>query len=327
MDCLKRNIGRRLVFVAFGIALIVAVVAACGPSMHSSSFYVYVTKKSIAVGSANTDPEITATARYKEIIPETRSIAYRPPDSCFDQSASAATGKASVQAQILTTSCGVWLAELERALARNGFEVTSWQTLIGNMGGAKISGDTVISRAKELGVEVLMMINSLDVGRVNLDSRYSTNIRFYESNKKGVRKDPLPLDPARQRALLAGIPGGAGVPYRAISATVDVTAIDLKTNQAVWFFRQTISEEVKREYAFEGLFLCMEQSYRGAPTSRTCNRRIPVGRKDIEQSMSEISTQGQSTGGAVNPDQNEKYKMIKGVVKNLSDEFARGRRQ
>ena len=73
--------------------------------------------------------EVRPTPKYDEARSKMKAAAIRFPDSCLNASASQASGVAQQTQTILQTTCGVYLSEMEKALATAGFKVFSWDAL------------------------------------------------------------------------------------------------------------------------------------------------------------------------------------------------------
>ena len=111
---------RRRVLIAL-VAL--AMLAAC-----QHDFYVIESALS-STTSDETPPEITRTTESNKIMHVGISVALSAPDKCADRSAAAITGAATPAAEILSTNCGVDMAELERELVTAGYRVISWNAI------------------------------------------------------------------------------------------------------------------------------------------------------------------------------------------------------
>lgn len=307
--------GRRMRFKnarTIGLLVAVAIAIIVGGCTNK---YILVKKASHRVSAPENKAEVVATARYKEMASNITVIAYRPPDLCLNQAASQATGLASSDQEVLKTTCGVWISELERAFAEKGFKVISWGSLLG----ASNDGDALLEKARRMGVQVLLMVNSLDVGSVDPTKQVNSTIEFIESNRELAELGPRPVDNRIKRSLLSHIPKDAALPNTQWAATLDITAIDLETNQSIWFFRQTFASALQSSYEWSKLFYCDD----GRCRASEYNYR-KSGSKKNSSKVSKIEVESTDVGRDADPEQTVKFALLKSVVRSLVSEFAAG---
>ena len=231
--------------------------------------YYLVRSEYVVSQQISTAPEIIDTASYKEVLPTVTTIAVRAPDSCANETTAIHSGEAAGRGLLLKTDCGVEMSELERALAKAGYHVISWD-IIRN----RVIHDehmTPVQAAKELGAQVLFQVNSLErsASNVRQDARWER--RFYRSSKKGEQGSPSPVDaklkdtfesfiiPQEQRAL----------PDKRLSATINATAVLVDTGQAIWFYEWTHKEALSDRYETDVLLACKHDvCWRPAPETK-----------------------------------------------------------
>lgn len=280
-------------------------------SACSSYRWVKVVQKSQAKATPTSSiPEVTETNQFKKIIGGINRIAYKPPDFCKSESAGQATGKVSSANEIMSTSCGVWLAELEKAFAKRNYDVVSWKSI-----------DTGYENAKNSGVRILLLINSLEHGISTARQEEKIEWNFYESDDIGTQGAPLAVNTNWQKSIISQTPKGAYVPEKHLSAVLDVTAVDLQTNQSIWFFRQALTKKVKDEQQWEGLFYCYKNDQCYKPVSGAEPQKDQDA--DMAKKVEIIKEKG-------NPEEysykHETYQLVKEIVENLVNEFNAGKR-
>ncbi len=201
--------------------------------------------------------EISDTESYRRDRSAFRAAAIRLPDSCLSKGAVAVTGvsREDRTETILATQCGVWLAELERALSQRGFRVTSWDALRQL---ERQKGISTYEAAKELGAEIVFVFNSLEASPVSAGAQAGASFRYFSSNPMGDRLAPLPLDEQTRREFKefigASVGRAAGSAVVALSSTLDSTAINTTNGEAIWFYRWTVTSPVKSRRGMQFLF-------------------------------------------------------------------------
>src|SRR5262249_28618532 len=108
--------------------------------------YILVESRLVESGRPMVGPEITATPHYHDAVATVHDVALLAPDSCAREGAAEATGAASRTATIVTTDCGVWMAELERSLSKAGYRVASWKAVNGIVNSERLSAIAAAQR-------------------------------------------------------------------------------------------------------------------------------------------------------------------------------------
>jgi len=203
--------------------------------------------------------EVTKTPRYSKIVSQVNSVALSAPSSCANQSASSATGSAANTGDVVKTRCGVEMAEIERALVRQGFTVYSWN-MVNNAFIANKTED-VTKVAKKLGAQVLFQVNSLErvIMTPGRDALIEHN--FQNSNKSGESLSPLKLDEQQINKINAII--GADELKRLpsakrLGAMLDINAVDSETGQTIWFYRWSKHEDNSKNIFARYLLQCWD---------------------------------------------------------------------
>ncbi len=196
--------------------------------------------------------EITDTPAYRQSLPTYKTVALRVPNTCLTDTAARATGSATTGRLILTTSCGIWLKELESALSNAGYRVISWDALHR----AESAGDmSTYSAAAKLGADVVFLINSLESNPTTLKDAGKMKLSFAQSNAAGDNLGPIGLDDQRLEWLKQYVTTRTDPTKRqadgvaAYAATLDLTAIAATGGESMWFYRRSLTrraEEVER---------------------------------------------------------------------------------
>ena len=212
-------------------------------SMSACTSISYYQIKSSFVASPQDQkmPEIIATQTCKSMQKNNVTVAVKAPDQCISYTADQRTGTAQASETILKTDCGLEMGEIERALAKTGYNVISWKAFNQQIESEK----NIMSAAKNLGAQIIFQINSLENSTKNLgqDARWERN--FYNSTYAGDIQSPLLLNPD-QRLLLSNrflAPIEKQQSTYAYAVTLDAAAIEVATGQTIWYYRWTKASE------------------------------------------------------------------------------------
>lgn len=234
--------------------------------------------------------DVTKTPRYSNMVSQINSVALSAPSSCADKTAAAATGSAENTGDVVKTRCGVEMAEIERALVRQGFTVYSWK-MINN---AFIANPEDVTKvAKKLGAQVLFQVNSLEraIMTPGRDARIEHN--FQNSNVAGESLSPLKLDEQQINKINAVIVADElkRLPSaKRLGAMLDINAVDTATGQTIWFYRWSKHEDTSRNVLAKYLLQCWD--YWG-PWCRIEQGNIPepeIPKKGSEKRSEEVAT-------------------------------------
>jgi hypothetical protein len=209
-------------------------------------------------GELTTAPkvEISETPTYRTGGGKFTSVAVRLPDSCLNEGASKVTGVSKEAQMILQTECGPWLAEIERALAGAGFRVMSWDAVWKL---EKQKNLSTYNAAKELGAEIVFVFNSLEAANITAGQSKTTSHKYFQSDARGTRGAPLPLDDATRNAFQAYTAQAAGGSIKpnqviALSSILDSTAIVTGSGESIWFYRRTVVQPTPEKQGMRFLF-------------------------------------------------------------------------
>lgn len=171
-------------------------------------------------------PEVTASptsARYSS----SRQVALAAPDSCAGAAAQA----------IVHTACGVEMAEVERALKRSGFSVSSWKNLYDMV---TIEHLTPIAAAKKLNADVLFQVNVLQRIVFQPNSGPQWRRVFLQSDKYGAAGAPVDLsqdDKDTILSLLAVEEYNVVARGQVVGVMLDIDALAVSTGESMWSYR------------------------------------------------------------------------------------------
>jgi len=244
------------------LALLVAFL----PTLVSCTPHYLVRSEYVVSQQLNTSPEIIETASYNELLPTITTIAIRAPDSCANETTAIHSGEASGRGLLLKTDCGVEMSELERALAKAGYHVISWDIIKNRV--IHDENMTPVKAAKDLGAQVLFQVNSLERSAANVRQDARWERRFYHSSGKGERGSPAPVNAKLKHSFESFIipQEKRALPERRLSATINATAVLVDTGQAIWFYEWTHKEALSDRYETDVLLACKhENCWRPSP--------------------------------------------------------------
>lgn len=249
----------------------VLLLAGCGNDRY------LLRSKFVMSSQAEQPPEVIETPAYRTESPAVVTVAVRAPDSCSNRTADERTGGAQSQESVLKTTCGVEMAEIERALTKASYRVISWKVLSREMDGRNLSALEV---AGKLGAEVLFQINSLEKSKKTLgkDARWERN--YFESNAYGEVEQEQAFDEGTRaffkRAFLDSYENAAD--FRRLAVTLDANAVMVKTGESVWFYRWTHADPTGFDYQRSVLVECDKPRICWAVRPR---QRNPQAQRDV----------------------------------------------
>lgn len=294
-----------------GCGLLFFLLTGCG----TSTPYFLVESRLVESSRPNANPDVTTTPTYRAVSGQVGKIGLRPPDVCADQGLSGSGGQAQLQLGVLRTRCGVEMAEFERALARAGYQVVSWNA-VQHM--AARQDQSLLEAAAELQIDVLFQVNALE--RINIqparDARWER--RFFEATREGEARAPAPVDPARAREFdqLVGRKEAKFGSGARVGAMINVSAVWVESGATIWFYERTLVDEVAVDPKVEVLVDCDESTcFEVMKTSPVASRR------PVDGSISGIST----AGDPADQEQAIFSDLVRDLVTDLAERFA-GRR-
>ena len=272
-------------------------------------------------------PEIAATSVYRSLVRPGLSVALSAPDKCADQSAAQASGGPASAGELLATTCGVEMAELERALVESGFRVVSWNA-VRQMVLYK-EHVTPLEAAQQLNATVLFQVNSLERSKARRSHELEWERSFYEwelgffewffgigtNGSKGPLVE-VPDDRAKALENRMSRVEQAARPREQVSVTVNATAILAESGETIWFYSWTHAEEFDEEVRATQLFEChRSKMFR-------CIEQKP--RSDVAPPPPRSGSKGRVLRAAqsASPADAAYYRLVRGVIADLVGRFA-----
>jgi hypothetical protein len=278
--------------------------------------------------------EIQDTPTYRDKRAGFGVAAIRLPDSCEQESAASVGGLSAKDRTktILATQCGVWLAELERALTSAKFRVISWDALRGMERQKSLSP---YEAGKVLGADIVFVFNSLDASPVKAGASAGASFKYFVSDARGAKGPPLALDD-QTRAMFkdfakraAGGDGGDAQQVVALSSSLDSTAIPTGLNDAkiggesIWFYRRTVTLPIKTTKGMRFLFGRMPfGAWQPAAPWVPPQMAVPQG----PRLQTEDVTESQVSGSVDDAYAAERLELIRAAATDFVDKFRSGRK-
>lgn len=258
-----------------------------------SSFYV-VSSKYVTNSQEQQPAEITATKAYYENFNKVVTVAVRAPDSCSNKTADQASGGASSQSAVLKTTCGVEMAEIEKALAKANYKVVSWKRVLAyetaqvrptadvanaadGVNAADVSNAANVS--KSLGADVLFQINSLEKSQKILGKDARWERQYFKSDARATILGEQSFADAERNFIKHRFLGPIEQQYNPVSlaVTLDASAIWVESGQAIWYYRWTRASEPSKKGSTNALLLsCPKNIYTCIP-KRISNDKTASG--------------------------------------------------
>jgi len=239
------------------------------PTLPSCTPHYLIRSEYVVSQQRNTAPEIIETASYHEVLPTITTIAVQAPDSCANETTAIHSGEASGRGLLLKTDCGVEMSELERALAKAGYHVISWDIIRNRV--IHDENMTPVEAAKDLGAQVLFQVNSLERSAANVRQDARWERRFYRSSGDGEQGSPAQVNAQLKDTFEAFIipQEKRALPEKRLSATINATAVLVDKGQAIWFYEWTHKEALSDRYETDVLLACKhENCWRPAPETK-----------------------------------------------------------
>lgn len=230
------------------LVLLATSLSACHPWYMVESKYSFSTY-------GERPPEVVRAPGYYKLSHLDLTVAVSAPDECADRSSAETTGEAQTAGKLLQTKCGVEMAELERALVKEGYRVISWSALRQMaLGNSQVSP---LEAAQKLNADVLFQVNSLERSIAKPGQGQEWKRPFYESDSTGATGPVAHVEEQRAQALEKGVlPNEAVVTAERVSVTVNVTAVLVRTGETIWFFNATNSDRPAGSLTTTQLFQC-----------------------------------------------------------------------
>ncbi len=296
------------------ILRVIFLISTCSVFTACGAPYYLVTSDFLASDNREAPPEIVESTTYLAIAEKIQSLAVKAPEGCANETATESSGEAAGQGILLKTTCGIEMAELERALTKAGFQVISWKILQNKVLKEEI---TPQAASKELGAEVLFQINSLERSLVHAGQDARWERRFYTSNEEGQQRNPatLPIEEGEQLISQMKEKEAASLIHQErLSVTINASASLVETGETIWFFEWTHAEARGKEAAMTVLAICKD----GECEEASVKRKEPVEEERLLSGSSEAISKQKSA----KDQQNAVYhKLLRDLVTQLATSF------
>lgn len=205
-----------------------------------SKRYVLVTYGSSASTYADSAAEVFSTPRYGEVRDALKTAVVAVPSACLQESAAQQAGSTKQTRLVMAAECGIWLAEMEKALVQAGYRVISWSALRTVEERERLATHKA---AKSVGADVIFMVNSMEFPTSKADRFEEQLLRYHESNPDGEPVQPAALG-EKARNTIRGLAEGRLSPggVESLTATLDLSTIYAETGEAFWFYRRTMTD-------------------------------------------------------------------------------------
>lgn len=291
------------------LLLVTIVLSGCGGTYLVTTKFVMSSQKEVG-------PEIVETPTYRRIASTVRTVAVKAPDSCSNKTADERTGVAVSQEAVLKTTCGVEMAEIERALSKASYKVISWKVLAREMEGKEISALDVASK---LGAQLLFQINSLEKSTRTLGKDARWERTFFTSNEYGDAINEQAFDEETRAFLKRSYLDRyeSSVNLKRLAVTLDANAVQVKDGESIWFYRWTLTDPAAANYQQKQLVY-----YKNKNKSYLLRPQIHPGKEKTD-----LITSGESeaVSDTEKPEDLEKAiynSLLKSIVDNLVSSFA-----
>lgn len=277
--------------------------------------YFLIESKLVEANRLRSEPDVTETPSYRALREGVRTLGIKPPDVCADRGSSAHDGTGRLQLGVMRTRCGVEMAELERALARAGYQVVSWSA-IDQM--STRHAIPILEAAARLEIDALLQVNALE--RIEMkpgrDARFER--RFFTATRSGERAEParVPSSRAQDFKSLIDSQETSLATARRVGATINVSAVWVASGATIWFYEWTQVDDRVAEPRIEILVDCPDER------CFEIRKSIATGSDDrVEGSVSGIP----AAGNPADESQAIFHELVRSVVTDLAERFA-GRR-
>ncbi|MBN2341056.1 MAG: hypothetical protein JXX29_10080 [Deltaproteobacteria bacterium] len=174
-----------------------------------------------------------------------KTVAIRVPEECLNETQGQKEGQRP-NSVILNTKCGAHFSEFEKRLVLEGYRVISWDRI--QDGHNSVDYDKAIS----LGVDIIFMVNSLEASEALLPNKAEATYSFYTATATGQAIANAALDDAYRQHFISQMKPYVDLSIqransaKVFSSIMDVTAINTRTGETVWFYNKYCYEDMKR---------------------------------------------------------------------------------
>lgn len=246
----------------------------------SCAHYVYVDSNLTTPRDRFPSNAVTSTDKYRNSINSIKNIALKAPDDCSERSASSSDRYANPRKDVVRSRCGVEMSIIERGLIKSGYNVFSWEMLESMV---SASNKSYLECAKELGADVLFTINALEE-IVAEDSDDLVERHYYYSDRTGKKGKPRGLD-IYHRKYIGNLlkPIDSKLVGVSLGATIDVTAIDIKTGRTIWFYKSSAYDLKQNDIKYSAAFVGKKRRWRMFQLNNMPFRPTNIASKDTKK--------------------------------------------
>ena len=208
------------------------------------------------------------------------------------------------------------MAILERslALAKARYTVISWKVLESRAKKRKLAA---IDIAKEMKADILLQINSMERLTTGSGADLRWEYHFYKSDKDRSIKEPAKVNKKiKQQIIKHAHKSEALNDMPMTSVNLNITATDVNTGEAVWFYEWTLAEKTEDN--------SVETTSFSACKKNVCKPWMPRVKKSRTEELSS-GTSYETTRSAFEDGQRAKHnKLIKELVADMIKNFKNG---
>jgi len=263
-----------------------------------------------------------------------KTVAFRTPDWCNNESYGKASGQGPGTGVLLYSACSTYVAELERAMAQGGYKVVSWDALRTKEG---ISDAAAYEKAKQLGVDIVFVIHSMELTKRILGTITELNYNYFEKyeelglqpdetkSKTGYSKVKLGLYEREyiKRFVRQVLSTSLSTPETGtdLMSVLDIAAISPSSGQIVWFYNKTFTgvpdadKELKHNFIFQRTDLGLTPYVKDVPNLHSSSS------KPDNKAYSDTESLGTLTAIA-DPDRAAALDLIRKAATDFVTEFA-----
>jgi hypothetical protein len=238
-----------------------------------------------------TPPEVVV-ARDPTPITNPNRIAIVWPTRCANETSATQRGDAETRDEVAAIDCALEMSALERVLVTNGFEVFHWDAIRRR---ALVNEITPEAAAEQLGIGLLLRVNSFERTGIIPGERAGWQRRYFESDRDHAMGPPATVQPVVADRLDAHAIELENEITREgrLAVTLDVTAVHVPSGEVRWFYRWT-HQDAQQEAISRRVFvycrgvLCSEHDLATAPPgprSGSTRELVVQGNEDGAQRM------------------------------------------
>lgn len=240
----KRN---NLIFKFVFLILSLYMLTGCPWHRH----WLYIESENTLNSNLLIRPQIIESKSFKDISAKVNTVAVKAPDSCYGQSSKSSNKNIKYQKDVVRSNCGVEIGIIEKKLIEKDYNVVSWEMLESM---AKSNNKSYLECAKELNVDVLFSVNLLEkIGASDSDDPIKRS--YFKSDVNGIKGAPWALGEDHKKIIRSILYDfETDLYWASFGASIDITAIDVKTGKSIWFYKASFYDMENQETKITSLF-------------------------------------------------------------------------